>query len=127
MPTDSIAGDFAKRDYSSTAELFAVQQHGRKRNLFYRRFETAAEAMRFAIESMPADASYLVLETEHSRLDAKAIPWTELRFGRIAGKTFTVERPGPRGADRWSAALESIPFPHFLIALLSVAPPDPAA
>lgn len=73
MPTDSIAGDFAKRDYSSAAELFAVQRQGRKRNLFYRRFDTAAEAMQFAIESLPADASNLVLETEFARLDAKSI------------------------------------------------------
>jgi hypothetical protein len=73
MPADSITGDLPRRDYSSAAELFAVQRHGRKRNLFYRRFDTAAEAMRFAVEDMPADAANLVLETEHARLDAASI------------------------------------------------------
>ena len=61
------------RDYLPEAELFAVQRQGRKRNLFYQRFDTAAEAIKFAIEEMPADSASLVLETEFSRFDAAGI------------------------------------------------------
>ncbi len=57
-------------DYLAEAELFAVQRHGRKRSLFYQRFDSTAEAMRFAIEEMPEGASNIVLETSSARLDA---------------------------------------------------------
>jgi len=60
-------------DYLPEAELFAVQRLGRKRNLFYQRFDTAAEAIKFAVEDMPEGSSNVTLETEFSRLDAKAI------------------------------------------------------
>ncbi|MEQ1902368.1 MAG: hypothetical protein ABL866_16745 [Devosia sp.] len=65
--------DTIDRDYETEAELFAVQRQGRKRDLFYRRFDSAAEAMRFAVEEMPATASNLVLETEFGRFDAATI------------------------------------------------------
>jgi len=57
-------------NFHAEAELFAVQRHGRKRSLFDQRFDSAAEAMRFAIEEMPEGASNIVLETSSARLDA---------------------------------------------------------
>ena len=60
-------------DYTSSAELFAVQRMGRKQSLFYQRFDNTAEAMRFAVEDMPAGAANIVLETEFGRYDAAAI------------------------------------------------------
>ena len=60
-------------DYTSSAELFAVQRLGRKQSLFYQRFDNTAEAMRFAVEDMPAGAANIVLETEFGRYDAAAI------------------------------------------------------
>ncbi len=67
------ATDPPNDDYLPEAELFAVQRLGRKRNLFYQRFDTAAEAIKFAVEDMPEGSSNVTLETEFSRLDAKAI------------------------------------------------------
>jgi Arc/MetJ-type ribon-helix-helix transcriptional regulator len=42
-------------DYRSPAELFLGQRKGgRRQRLGYRRFATAAEAIRFAVEDLPA-------------------------------------------------------------------------
>ena len=42
-------------DYCSPAELFIAKRNGRpRRGLDYRRFATAAEAIRFAVEDFPA-------------------------------------------------------------------------
>ena len=60
------------------------------------------------------------------RFEVAVVPWGELKLGPIAGKLFTVEHPG-RKPGRWAAPLESIPFPHLLVALLAVARPDPVA
>jgi len=73
MPSDTNPPVLPGYDYSGSAELFAVQRLGRKRNLFYRRFDTTAEAVQFAIETMPEGSSNLVLETESGRLDAVGI------------------------------------------------------
>jgi hypothetical protein len=52
MPTDRESATF---DYGIPAELFMGQQTGRPRQrLGYRRFATAAEAIQFAIEGLPA-------------------------------------------------------------------------
>lgn len=71
-PAETVAAD-TTHDYTAEAELFAVQKLGRKRNLFYRRFGTAAEAIKFAIEEMTDSTSNLVLETEFSRVDGAGI------------------------------------------------------
>jgi len=60
------------------------------------------------------------------RFEVAVVPWGELKLGPIAGKLFTIDHPGRR-PGRWAAPLESIPFPHLLVALLAVAPPDPVA
>ena len=41
-------------DYGITAELFMGKRKGGPRQLRYRRFATAAEAIRFAVEELPA-------------------------------------------------------------------------
>ena len=42
-------------DYAASAELFmAKRRHGARQALSYRRFATAAEAIRFAVEEFPA-------------------------------------------------------------------------
>ena len=42
-------------DYAASAELFmAKRRHGARQPLSYRRFATAAEAIRFAVEDFPA-------------------------------------------------------------------------
>lgn len=73
MAKESLPVDAFDGNYVVEAELFAVQRHGRKRALFYQRFDSTAEAMRFAMEDMPGDASNIVLETPSLRLDARAI------------------------------------------------------
>ncbi|WP_337271063.1 hypothetical protein [Oryzifoliimicrobium ureilyticus] len=55
-------------DYSAGAELYPCKTQRRMTKLFYRRFETAAEALRFAIEEMPAALRKgSVLEVEEAR------------------------------------------------------------
>ena len=52
MPTDRESVTF---DYGMSAELFMGKNTGRPRQrLGYRRFATAAEAIQFAIEELPA-------------------------------------------------------------------------
>ena len=41
-------------DYGSPAELFMAKRTGGRQRLGYRRFATAAEAIRFAVEDIPA-------------------------------------------------------------------------
>lgn len=72
---DSGNSSNAKFDYSSEAELFPTRNRKFKRQSFaYRRFEQAAEAIRFAIEELPTDlllGAYLVIDEE--RYDGVAI------------------------------------------------------
>lgn len=60
------------------------------------------------------------------RVEAKTIPWADVKFGKIEDKQLSVEHPGAK-PGRWTAPLESILFPHLLIALLAAARPDSAA
>ena len=86
MAKDTPSLDAFDGDYLAEAELFAVQRHGRKQALFYQRFDSTAEAMRFAMEDMPGDTSNIVLETESLRLDARAIT------GAYEAETFPLAR-----------------------------------
>jgi hypothetical protein len=62
-------------DYSAPAELFvASAKYGRKPPVGYRRFDSAAQALRFAIEELPAPLlAGTVLEVLEDRFDHQGI------------------------------------------------------
>jgi hypothetical protein len=62
-------------DYQATAELFPGKNiRGRSRVLKYMRFDRAADAMRFAIEQLPADVLLgACLEVNEERYDSRGI------------------------------------------------------
>jgi hypothetical protein len=64
----------AEFDYNAPADLFPSRSRKGNRQVGYRRFETAAEAIRFAIEIMPSDLLLgAVLEVEEERLNGHRI------------------------------------------------------
>ena len=62
-------------NYSNSAELFPAPIRNKKRAGFaYRRFDTAAEAVRFAIEELPADSlNGAYLDVRERRFDQAGI------------------------------------------------------
>jgi hypothetical protein len=61
-------------DYNAPAELFSCRTTKGNRPVGYHRFDTAAEAIRFAIELMPPDLLLgAVLEVEEERLSGNRI------------------------------------------------------
>jgi hypothetical protein len=62
-------------DYNTSAELFAARSRlPRRQAIEYRRFGSAAEAIRFAIEELPPELlAGAYLEVDEERFDGKAI------------------------------------------------------
>jgi hypothetical protein len=61
-------------DYGARAELFASRRYAKNNQAQYRRFNTAAEAVRFVIEDLPTAArpgSYL--EVDEQRFEGGSI------------------------------------------------------
>jgi hypothetical protein len=65
----------AEFDYSTEAELFPTRfRKARRQPIAYRRFEHAVDAIRFAIEELPADQLIgAYLQVDEDRYDGKAI------------------------------------------------------
>ena len=58
-------------NYDAPAELLPTRGRGSKRPMYYRRFDTAARAIRFAIEELPAPLLLgAYLQFEDDRFDA---------------------------------------------------------
>jgi len=61
-------------DYSAPADLYPARNRFRKSPLRYMRFDTVAEALRFAMEELPAEQlNGAIVEVEEERLEAAAI------------------------------------------------------
>ena len=61
-------------DYGASADLFSMANRSGRRQPLYKRFDSAAEAIRYAIEDMPAQALFFtLLEVDESRCDSKEI------------------------------------------------------
>jgi hypothetical protein len=64
----------ARFDYAASAELYPSKSFFKSRQLQYRRFDTAAEAVRYVIEEMPKELLRgSLLEVEEARFESAQI------------------------------------------------------
>jgi hypothetical protein len=71
MKANDAEGALAPFDYDADAELFVAH---RRRSPQYRRFDRAADAIRFAIEDLPPQSLLAAhLEVEEERYDGREI------------------------------------------------------
>jgi hypothetical protein len=72
--TVATAEQAAPFDYSEPADLYFPVQVGRKGGLDYRRFQSATQALRYAMESLvAAKLASATLEVDGERYDSAAI------------------------------------------------------
>jgi hypothetical protein len=61
-------------DYGAPADLFPARTRVGRRPIGYRRFDTAAEAIRYAVEQMPSEfLNGTVMEVDSERIDSARI------------------------------------------------------
>jgi len=73
-PSSLIGWLMAGFDYGAPADLFPARSRHGRRPIGYRRFATAAEAIRFVIEQMPVEfLDGTILEVENDRVDGARI------------------------------------------------------
>jgi hypothetical protein len=61
-------------DYGAPADLFPARTRVGRRPIGYRRFDTAAEAIRYAVEQMPSEfLNGTVMEIDSERIDGARI------------------------------------------------------
>ena len=71
-------------DYSAPADLFPSRSRKGNRPAGYRRFDTAAEAIRFAVEEMSAEfLAGAIIECDEVRLDSVDILKLYRSFARL--------------------------------------------